>query len=344
MTPLIEALKSVGGWPIMGQSCGYNDSEFDWKDAFVKHVMTSKSSPVFVLSVLTDSKDNVVKRIHVGIVYSNFSKPTLGLSRDYHLNPEGYASKIRGYKKYILQSVNLLAANNYNSTQINDDIDSLLEFETKLAQFSDTSIYYKPITFETFNELMNNSVDWLNITNTVYKELNETIRMKINDVVVVEDIYYYINVTQLLTTTPNRVIANYFGWKLVMNLGSHTTKQFRDIRFKFNQLFTGVEKDVELWRSCTASISSQLPYVLSRLYVDKHFTQSDRQEALNYIRDVKKAYYELIGGNDWLDTNTRYRALNKLKNMKEFVGYPDWVLTTHKLDNYYQLKHQLDNS
>ena len=71
VTPLIEALKSVGGWPIMGQSGGYNDSEFDWKDAFVKHVITSKSSPVFVLSVLNDAKNNVVKRLHVGLVYSN---------------------------------------------------------------------------------------------------------------------------------------------------------------------------------------------------------------------------------------------------------------------------------
>ena len=126
--------------------------------------------------------------------------------------------------------------------------------------------------------MMDNSVDWLNITNTVYKELNETIRMKSDDLVILQDLYYYRNVTQLLTTTPNRVIANYFGWKLVMNMGSHTTKQFRDISFKFNQLFTGEEKDVELWRSCTATISSQLPYVLSRLYVDQHFTQNDRQE------------------------------------------------------------------
>ena len=65
MIPLIEALKSVGGWPIMGQSGGYNDSEFDWKDAFVKHVIKSESSPVFALSVLADANDTLVNRFYV---------------------------------------------------------------------------------------------------------------------------------------------------------------------------------------------------------------------------------------------------------------------------------------
>ncbi|CAG2173088.1 unnamed protein product [Oppiella nova] len=47
VTPLIEMLNTVGGWPILGQSGGYNETEFDWKDAFVKHVIISKSSPTY---------------------------------------------------------------------------------------------------------------------------------------------------------------------------------------------------------------------------------------------------------------------------------------------------------
>ncbi|CAG2174687.1 unnamed protein product, partial [Oppiella nova] len=57
-----------------------------------------------------------------------------------------------------------------------------------------------------------------------------------------------------------------------------------------------------------------------------------------YIRDVKKAYYELIEGKGWLDMITRLRALRKLNTMKELVGYPDWVLNNHELDNFYQIK------
>ena len=109
-------------------------------------------------------------------------------------------------------------------------------------------------------------------------ELNETIRMKSDDLVIIQDINYFINVTQLLATTPNRVIANYFGWDFVRHMGVHTDKRFRDITFKFNQIFTETERDVELWRTCMDSISIKLPYVLSRLYVEKQFTQNDRQE------------------------------------------------------------------
>ncbi|CAG2173011.1 unnamed protein product [Oppiella nova] len=60
--------------------------------------------------------------------------------------------------------------------------------------------------------------------------------------------------------------------------------------------------------------------------------------AMTYIQDVKKAYYELIAGNDWLDEITKTKSLLKLDAMKEYVGYPDWVLNNDELDKYYHLK------
>jgi len=108
-------------------------------------------------------------------------------------------------------------------------------------------------------------------------ELNETIRMKSDDLVIIQDINYFINVTQLLTTTPKRVIANYFGWDFVRNMGSHTDKRFRDIAFHFTRVISEVERDVELWQSCIRSVSESLPYAVSRLYVGKHFTPNDKQ-------------------------------------------------------------------
>ncbi|CAG2177165.1 unnamed protein product, partial [Oppiella nova] len=325
MTPLIEALKSVGGWPIMGQSDGYNDSEFDWKDAFVKHVIKSDSSPVFALTVGVDANDTLVNRFY-------FGRSFFGLHRDILLNPDDYPGTNQAYKSFILKSALLLGAKHNLQTQ--RDITDIIKFETKLAQFAlpeedkqNPIFWYNRMTFKEFNELTDNRVDWMNITNTVYNELNETIRMKGNDLVIIQDINYFINVTQLLTTTPKRVIANYFGWDFVRHMGAHTDKRFRDITFKFNQIFTEAEKDVELWRTCMDSISTKLPYVLSRLYVEKQFTQNDRQEAINYIRDVKKAYYELIEGNDWLDTNTKN---NKQRvNPKKWPGSPSDVNAYH---------------
>src|ERR1700733_7718047 len=99
------------------------------------------------------------------------------------------------------------------------------------------------MTFEAFNELTGNRVDWLNITNRIYRELNSTINMNISELVVVMDLDYYKGVTQLLEGTPTRVIANYLGWMTVMNLGSFTTKEFRDIVFNFDHVVSGVEKE-----------------------------------------------------------------------------------------------------
>ncbi|CAG2164051.1 unnamed protein product, partial [Oppiella nova] len=335
MTPLIEALKSVGGWPIMGQSGGYNDSEFDWKDAFVKHVIKSESSPVFALSVLADANDTLVNRFY-------FSRSTFGLSRSQLLNRDDYPDIFRAYNKFILQSAILLGAK--NNRQIHRDIDSMIDFEIKLAQLSlppedseDPNVWYNRISFEEFNQLTHNRVDWLNITNSLMTELNETIRMKSDDLVIIQDINYFINVTQLLTTTPKRVIANYFGWDFARSMGSHTDKRFRDIAFQFIRVISEVERDVELWQSCIRSVSESLPYAVSRLYVGKHFTPNDKQMAQNLIHDIKLAYNELIVENQWLDVKTKAKSIIKLNAITDNVGYPDWILNNTDLDNYYEL-------
>ena len=67
MTPLIEMLNTVGGWPILGQSGGYNETKFDWKDAFVKQFVKYSVSSIYSLSVLLDSNDTLVNRLYVSL-------------------------------------------------------------------------------------------------------------------------------------------------------------------------------------------------------------------------------------------------------------------------------------
>ena len=134
------------------------------------------------------------------------------------------------------------------------------------------------MTFEAFNQLSSNKIDWLNITNRVYKELNSDIRVKSDELVIVQDIGYYKSVTDLLEKTPTRVVANYLGWLAVMNLGSLTTKKFREVVFNFNKVVSGVEKEVELSDDCVSNLLSSIQYAVSRLYVDKNFTPKDKQE------------------------------------------------------------------
>ena len=51
---------------------------------------------------------------------------------------------------------------------------------------------------------------------------------------------------------------------------------------------------------------------------------------------IRWAFEESLRENDWMDAETKRRAREKAQQMHALVGYPEWVLDTAKLDQYYQ--------
>ena len=172
------------------------------------------------------------------------------------------------------------------------------------------------MSFNKFNHLTDNRVDWLNLTNRIYSKLNSTIKININELVIVSDIEYYKGVTELLEKTSNRVIANYLGWRTVMNFGSYTTKKFREIIFEFNNVVSGVEQVSERWRDCISYLSDSLQYPVSRLYVDKKFSQKDKQQVCHqknevFFKEKNDKTFQFFSKtyNLGLNYNTRYQRI-----------------------------------
>ena len=65
ITPLIEALNLLGGWPVLGQSGVYSDTNFNWTTLFIKHLTKYGSSPLFSLKVAKDFNDTSRNLLYV---------------------------------------------------------------------------------------------------------------------------------------------------------------------------------------------------------------------------------------------------------------------------------------
>jgi predicted metalloendopeptidase len=134
------------------------------------------------------------------------------------------------------------------------------------------------MSFKDFNNLTSNRVDWLQLTNGIYKILKSPLRLTSEELVIVSDIPYFRGVTNLIARTTRRVIANYIGWRIAMSFGSFTVEKFREIEFQFNKVKSGVQKQPELWKTCVSYVSSALQYAVSRKYVEENFTIKDKEE------------------------------------------------------------------
>merc|ERR1712121_75863 len=52
--------------------------------------------------------------------------------------------------------------------------------------------------------------------------------------------------------------------------------------------------------------------------------------------EIRAEMEKILDKNDWMDDMTRERAKEKLRMMKEYIGYPEEILQEHLLEELYE--------
>ncbi len=53
------------------------------------------------------------------------------------------------------------------------------------------------------------------------------------------------------------------------------------------------------------------------------------------LADVKSVFQEMVTRLDWMDAPTKAATLDKVRAMRSFIGFPEWLLNVTQLNNYY---------
>jgi neprilysin len=59
-------------------------------------------------------------------------------------------------------------------------------------------------------------------------------------------------------------------------------------------------------------------------------------QAIEMVEDVREAFAEAVRALEWMDGATRLKTLSKLRAIRNFVGFPAWLLTPDQLDKHYR--------
>ena len=54
------------------------------------------------------------------------------------------------------------------------------------------------------------------------------------------------------------------------------------------------------------------------------------------LEDIKWAFSSLVHSVTWMDEETKKETLAKADVMKNYVGFPDWLLDKQQLEKYYE--------
>ncbi|MGW4355104.1 M13 family metallopeptidase [Nocardia sp. NPDC004582] len=255
------------------------------------------------------------------------SQSGLGLEEDYYSKPQ-YAEKLKGYRVY-LEAI----AKGAGFADPSGMAQRILDLETRIAAVfwdrvrrRDADASYNRMTWQQLTELGRgfDFEPWLAGCTDRPKDLFAE--------VIVAQPSYITAAGQIWADTDIAIWRDYLKLSVVRAYAPYLPIAINDAYFQFaGRVMRGQQERQERWKYGVNLVNSSLPESLGKLYVDKHFPASAKDEVKRMVDDLLNAYRENFRTSAWMTQPTRDAALAKLDKMRVKIGYPD------KWDDYSKL-------
>ncbi|KAJ3270313.1 hypothetical protein HDV01_000378 [Terramyces sp. JEL0728] len=238
----------------------------------------------------------------------------LGLpDRDYYLLDE-HKEKQEKYKENITKMFGLIGST--------VNADEIFEFEKKIAGFSLSNV-----------EMRN----WEQLYNKMsFNELKEKFplipfEMTLKELQLAEpngvsphNFNFYNQLSELVASTDISSLKVYLKSHLLTKAAPYLSTPFADTHFDFySATLRGTRERKPRLKEVTETASGSLSDLISKLYVEKYFSQAAKKNASDMIFYIIKAFEQKIKSLDWMKEETKVKAIQKLATMQVKIGYPD---------------------
>jgi len=116
----------------------------------------------------------------------------------------------------------------------------------------------------------------------------------------------------------------YLTWKALDGSAALLNEELDQQNFEFySKTLRGIEKPLPRWKRAVANVNSNLGEVVGKVYVARHFPPEAKEQMMELVNNLIKAYEVSIRELDWMGDETKTQALDKLSKFTPKIGYPD---------------------
>ena len=243
----------------------------------------------------------------------------LGLpDREYYFEEGEESQAIRDeYRSHVAKMFDLAGLENGGSAAA-----TIMELETRIAaqhmlkeQTRDMVALYNKIPLGELPELMPSFAwdAWL-----------QTAAISDIDGLVVTQMDYMKALDGIIADTSVDDWKTYLTWQ-VLNSNAHLLNEEMDQQnFEFySRTLRGVEQQLPRWKRAVANVNTILGEVVGKVYVARHFPPEAKEQMLELVNNLIKAYEVSIKDLGWMSDETKAQALDKLSKFTPKIGYPD---------------------
>jgi putative endopeptidase len=144
------------------------------------------------------------------------------------------------------------------------------------------------------------------------------------DGLVVTQLDYMRALNDIIKDTSMDDWKTYLTWKVLNANASLLNEELDRQNFEFySKTLRGIEQPLPRWKRAVANVNGNLGEVVGKVYVSRHFPPAAKQQMMELVNNLIKAYEISIRELDWMGEETRAQALDKLSKFTPKIGYPD---------------------
>jgi putative endopeptidase len=240
----------------------------------------------------------------------------LGLpDRDYYLTPT-FKPQLDAYRAYVERALTMA-----KDPAPAKDADAVVAFEAAIAKVSwpaadrrDLDKINNPMSIAELQTYAP-GLDW-----DAYLTASEIAK---RDRAIVVEKTAIRDIAALYNQTPLDTLKAWQVFHVTDQASPYLSKRFVDSRFTFTKTLSGVSELRPRWKRGATLIDSSLGELLGRTYVETYFPATSKAMMIELVANLKTAMAARIQKSDWMSSETKAAALEKLSKMDVMVGYPD---------------------
>ena len=258
------------------------------------------------------------------LVIANLTQGGLGLpDRDFYFRQDNESVRVREQYLNHVASMFFFLGNNLELAE--DKAGTVMKIETRLANASFTNVEnhdevktYNKMSLEELQAFAP-SINWADLFATLgFPNITE---------VNIRNPSFF---RELSTALQEESIADwktFLYWKSISAASPYLNFDLEREHFDFyGRKLNGQQKMKPRWKRVIDAENYSLGEIIGRIYVDKYFDADSKARMEEMVFNLKKAFRERIQSLEWMEPETKEKALLKLEALDVQVGYPDeWL-------------------
>ncbi len=270
--------------------------------------------PLFYFYAGADQKNSSME-------IANLHQGGLGLPDvDYYLSDDETAKQIRNaYKKHVYK---MFLLSGQNETTARKSAKNVFDIEHSLAKASFTRLELR-IPEKNYNKM---SVEALSEKSPSFnwKDYFAMLGLENPGDINVSQVPFFKAVSNIYNRFDIESWKDYLKWNLLNNAAPYLSDEFVEEHFDFyGRTMSGQQEMRPRWKRVLGTTSSALGEALGQLYVKKYFPAESKEKMVKLVENLRKAFARRIKRLDWMSSETKEKALEKLNAITVKIGYPD---------------------